>query len=256
MNKIKPLILVFIFIISVFSVCGPKSESVERIFEDGIEVVVNHVEPYRIEGEPSTLHLEEEFTIDTEDEEMLIVGLTDIESFDVDAEGNIYIIQWLSQANHVFKFGLDGRFLKSFVRSGQGPGELSFGGMVLVNPRGEIIVKDPSLTEFLVYDRDGNFLREMPLRNHFTPRPLDNGSYFITWQIGDLTEYYLNYVGICDADFKEKKELDVLQWANPRIARYEVNGNRMIYANTFAKIFIGHSKRGYEIHVYDGTGIC
>lgn len=250
----KKLLLIALAV-SILSVCGPKSESVEKIFEDGIEVVVNHLEPYMIEGEPSTLHLEEEFTIDTEDEEMLGVGLTDIESFDVDAGGHIYIIQWLSQANHVFKFGPDGRFLISFVRSGHGPGELTFGGLVLVNPRGEIMVKDPSLAEFLIYDRDGNFLREKQLGKNFSLRPLNNGSYFITWQIGDRNpEFYLNYVGICDANFEEKKDLDVLQWANPSVARYEVNGNRMIHGNTFDKIYVGHSKRGYELHVYDSGG--
>jgi len=41
--------------------CGSKSDKIERIWEDGVEVIVNHLNPYNIEGEASILHLEQEF---------------------------------------------------------------------------------------------------------------------------------------------------------------------------------------------------
>lgn len=249
----KTICLISILIFSSF--CGPKQDVVEKIIEDGVEIVLNHLEPYKIEGNPSTLHLDYEFTLDTEDEELLDIGLIGIESFDVDSEGNIYLIQWQSQENYVYKFDSFGRFLKSFVRFGQGPGELAWGGMVLVNVQGEIMVKDPTRTEFLVFDRDGNLLREIQLGKTVSPLPLDNGNYLITWQEGDRNpEFYLDYVGLWDSNLEERKELDVLKWANPNVTRYEVNGNKLIHGMTFKEIFVGHSKRGYEIHVYDSSG--
>jgi len=52
----------FTLILFVVTNCGPKQGKVERIMEDGVEVIVHHLEPYQIKGEPSVLHLEEEFT--------------------------------------------------------------------------------------------------------------------------------------------------------------------------------------------------
>ena len=83
-------ILIFLFMIVLIISCGPKQEKIERYVKDGVEVIVNHLEPYRIEGEPNTLHLEEEFTIDTEKDYIAESGLVDIDNFDVDSKGNIY----------------------------------------------------------------------------------------------------------------------------------------------------------------------
>ena len=33
----------------LISNCGPRQQGVDRIIEDGIEVVLNHMEPYEIE---------------------------------------------------------------------------------------------------------------------------------------------------------------------------------------------------------------
>ena len=89
--KITIIILSGIFIFS----CGPKSDKIEQIWEGGIEVIINHPEPYKIEGEPSKLILEEEFTIDTENEEIAKIGLIDIWGFTVDSEENIYLFKHL-----------------------------------------------------------------------------------------------------------------------------------------------------------------
>ena len=82
MKKATCLVLILIF----FAFCGPKRDVVEKIIEDGIEVVINHLEPYKISGEPHSLNLIREFAIDTEDEKLLEIGLIGIESFDVDEE--------------------------------------------------------------------------------------------------------------------------------------------------------------------------
>jgi hypothetical protein len=101
--------------LAFFCYCASKQERVEKTVEDGVEVVLNHLEPYQVKGESGVLRLEREFSIDTENEALFKLGLTGIETFDVDAEGNIYIIQWQSKENYVFKFDSAGNFIKSFM---------------------------------------------------------------------------------------------------------------------------------------------
>ena len=122
--------------------CGPKQEKVERYMEDGVEVIVNHLEPYKVKEEPSNLILEEEFTIDTEKDEIAELGLTDIFGFNVDSEGNIYIVNIQSKENLFFNFDRKGNFTTSFIRKGQGPGEIHFPKYPKINKKDQIEILD------------------------------------------------------------------------------------------------------------------
>lgn len=226
--------------------------------EDGVEVILNHLEPYQIKGGSGILNLEKLFSIDTENEDWVKEGLEDIETFDIDEEENIFIIQWNCQGNYLFKFDRDGNFLKSFLHFGQGPGEIEWGGSVIINPQGEVMAKDPSKRKFLVYDREGNFLRETKLEKHFSLSPLQNGNYFISWQDNtpDL-ENIVNHIGLCNSQFNGVKELDTSQYpnlVNPNTTRVPVNRDKLIFGKTKENIFIGNSQRDYEIREYDLDG--
>jgi len=249
MKKLFYLVL----ILSLFPCCGPQYEKVDKIMEDGVEVVLNHIEPYKIRGESGNLLLEREFSIDTENEDMLKIGLTDIETFDVDQDGNIFVIRWRSTENYLFKFDSKGNFIKSFMRFGQGPGEIEWGGTVLLNPQGEVMAKDPSKRKFLVYDRDGNFLRETHMEKIYSLIPLENGKYFISWQ-DEAPEFLKNHLAICSSEFEDIKELDTLQFPHPVNRRSVVNRDRMIDGISKDRIYIGNPERSYEIRVYDLDG--
>ena len=81
----KKLLIVFSLIVLLcFSFSCQKQEQVERFMEDGEEVVVNHVEPYKIKGEPSSLIFEKEISIDMERDDIANIGLTNIRYFDAD----------------------------------------------------------------------------------------------------------------------------------------------------------------------------
>lgn len=108
--------------------CTSQIQKIEKTTDEGVEVVLNHLEPTRIKDVASRLILERELSIDTESEEVAKTGLTEMETFDVDDEGNIYIIRWQSNEDHVFKFDRAGNSVTSFLRRGQGPGELEWGG--------------------------------------------------------------------------------------------------------------------------------
>ena len=93
----KRIILTLIF--PFFIYCCSEQEKVERYTEDGVEVVVNYLEPYKIKGEPSSLHLEEKFRIDSEKDMIAEIGLTNLEAVDVDSKGNIYILNRKNKAS-------------------------------------------------------------------------------------------------------------------------------------------------------------
>ena len=244
----------FILWLCFFLLSGCQSQSkIDKTREDGVEVVLNHLQPYIIKGESSTPVLEKVFSIDIEREDLLKIGLTDIETFDIDEQGNIFIIQWQSKENFVFKFDPQGHFVKSFLRFGQGPGELEYGGRLLVNAEGELMAKDPSKPKFLVYDRDGHFLREMRLERNFSPTPLTNGSYFIFWG-EDTAEFRKQFVGICTSKFLNVKILDQIQYPNAMNVRCPVNRDLLIYRTGSDKIYIGNTAKGYEIGVYSLEG--
>lgn len=247
----------FVFIIAIillFCFCTSKYDKVKKHKEDGIEVIVNHLEPYRLKGEPSALNLEEEFTIDTEKEEMMKIGLVGIETFDADNDGNIFLIQWDSRENYIFKFDSKGNFKTSFCRRGQGPGEIEWGSLVLINPEGDVMAKDISKQKFLIYDREGNFLREIHMGSSFHMLvPLQNGKYFIFWG-EDTPEFRKQFVGLCNSKFEDVKKLDTFQYPNAMNAKSPVNRDRLEYTVSKDRIYIGNTERGYEIHVYDLEG--
>ena len=113
---------IFALLAAIYLVnCASKPVEVEKRIENGIEVVLNKLKPYTLEGELSKLDLEIEFTIDTENDEIAALGVTDIQGIDVDSEESIYIFKpALSQGDLIYIFSRDGEFTRSFLHKGQG----------------------------------------------------------------------------------------------------------------------------------------
>ena len=137
--------------------CGPGSDEIEIIKEEGVEVVINHLELYHIQGEPSTFALEKEFTLDFERDDLAEVGLGRVRGFDTDSEGHIYLLSELQ----IFKFDNTGAFIKKFGQKGQGPGEYTRPGRGRVLDSGELVLYDGGNDKFLFFNQEGDFLREI-----------------------------------------------------------------------------------------------
>ena len=220
-----------------------------------MEVIVNHLEPYKIEGEPSNLVLEEKFTIDTERDEIVELGLTDIWGFDVDSEANIYLLHLQSKENCIFKFDKEGNFISSFGRKGQGPGEMQYPIFFQVI-NNELAVTNP--TKVVFFSDNGKFLKEISKdANKLSVIFLKNGNYLVRESIRDISDSATQHSGLIlyDSKFNEIKEIDRGTVPNP----FKGDGYRAIlpYIHTCVlgeKIFEGNSERGYEIHVYDFNG--
>src|SRR4030042_2892168 len=136
--------ILFSLILLILADCSSRQQKIEKTMDEGVEVILNHLEPYILKGVPSRLILEKEFSIDTENEDMAKIGLTEMETFDVDSQENIYVIRWQSNENYIFKFDRIGNLITSFLRRGQGTGELTGGGTVMIDHEGNILAKDPS----------------------------------------------------------------------------------------------------------------
>lgn len=210
MKKLIFLLLVFI----IFSFCGPKKEEIERFLEDGVEVVVNHLEPFEIKGMFTDLTLEEIFRIDTEKDEMAEIGLTDIWHFDLDSRGNIYLLGYTIREYSIFKFDKSGNFVTSFGRKGQGPSEVQRPTFITVSSQDEIYILDKGNTKLIIYGKDGELISETPVDPSLVEAtPLDSEKYLIkqrTIPEDEASEFLaLDLLIICGQDFEKESELDI-----------------------------------------------
>ncbi len=255
MKKLIFLLLVFI----IFSFCGPKKEEIERFLEDGVEVVVNHLEPFEIKGMHTDLTLEEIFRIDTEKDEMAGIGLTDIWHFDVDSRGNIYLLGYTIREYSIFKFDKSGNFVTSFGRKGQGPGEVQRPTFITVSSQDEIFVLDKGNTKLIIYGKDGELISETPVDPSLVEAtPLNSEKYLIkqrTIPEDEASEFLaLDLLIICGQDFEKESELDIEKIPSiSRITRFRPMFS-VFYSLSDSQIFVGNSDKGYEIKTYDFHG--
>lgn len=253
MKKLVYLLLAFL----IFTYCASKQEEVEKIVEDGVEVIVNHLEPYQIKGEPSTFTLEEEFVIDTEGEDLAGLGMDYIELFDVDPEGNVYVYS----GEQLLKFDNKGDYVRTFGRKGQGPGEfLSIPTLRII--AGKISVFDEQNAKFIFYNPDGTWNKEIKKTSGiftFDATCLDNGN-FLFRERQNFPEKGIRsfHYSILDKNFNRIKNLNPTFWIeipyfNPRrISFLRYNMSREISDD---KIFVGSNvNEDIEIEVYDFQG--
>jgi len=254
MKKLIYLILV----LTLFLFCGTKQEKVEKIMEDGVEVVLNHLEPYKIKGEPFTLHIEEEFTIDTEKDEIAELGVPDIGRFDIDSEGNIYFLQ--GREKLVFKFNKEGHFVTSFGRRGQGPGEIMSPIYLNITEQDEIPIQDYSKLKLVIFNKDGIIINETTIglqsRGYFIP--LENENYLHYRDYFDpSTQHRSDILELYNSKFEMLKELDRCDYG-PVVAftqQRKIFTPRVFISQVLhGMIYVGHENRGYEILVYDLEG--
>ena len=257
-NRVNITSVYFILIIFVLSYCGPKQEKVERIVKEGVEIIVNHLEPYKIKGERTSLSLEKEFSIDTERDEIAELGLTDISGFDVDSNGNIFLRDIPeSDENHFFKFDNHGKFITSFGRNGQGPGEFGWANLPRINYQDEIMISDIFRRKLIFFDTYGNFTKEIQTDlNIGELKHLENGKLLIARRIRDLSiENDPHPISLFSQNLEEIKELD--RFIFPGFRALKRDGTRMyIFTMSVSDkyIYIGNIERGYEVSVFDLEG--
>ncbi len=262
-----------IIILSLFVYCVPKQDEVERIMEDGVDVVINHLEPYKIIGEPSNLILEEVFTIDTEKADVKKIGLTNIWNFDVDSEENIYMLSYKNyeSKNCIFKFDRNGNFVTSFGQRNQELNETGRLSVQRINNSDEIVVPDIVNFTLVIFSIDGSLLREIAIRLDIDEfkvdtvsdsfamevNQLESGNHLIQWQIDHRNYKYDHQLPLIlySSGFDRIKELGryiILDFTTAE----KLRGIFPVFTWSISdgKIFLGTEENGYEINVYDSEG--
>ena len=231
--------------------CGGKEPQVDRVIEEGVEVVLNHLEPYRIKGQPTTISLKKVLSIDMEREDLAKAGLLSAGEWDADDDGNVFVVGFKNSENFIFRFDHTGHMMGSFGRRGQGPGELLGPSLSGVYGR-EIVLSDSVGMKYVVYDLDGRVILEKRLGHPDRLSPLGNGKFVAFGPQPDLATAKAFYYALtlCDAEFNDLKVLDRYEFPSDDSRLYpffmwRVSGDRIIVAN---------EARGYEFLVYDMDG--
>ena len=252
---ILPLALILCFMVG----CQDKEANVERFMEDGVEVVLNHMEPYKIRGEPSILHLEEAFVIDLERDNLAEIGLTDIRNFDVDSEGSIFILGHQAEGDSIFKFDQKGNFEISFGCIGGGPGEIGEkrGAFYLrVINQNDVVVSD-AMRKLIFFNKDGSYKKYVALNPSITQAlSLENGNYLVKKRgiIDPESNHTERPFFLCNPQFEEIKELDRLRRPTFAAVRLGFPRQSLVHCVSEGKIYVGNTEKGYEIRIYDLEG--
>jgi hypothetical protein len=229
---------------------------IDRIRENGVEVVLNHREPYKKAGRPSTFELKRLYSIDTEDEALAKAGMGSAGEYGVDGSGSVTIVAFKNKRDFIYRFDPQGRLIRSFGRNGQGPGEIEWPFLDRVFDDGRIAITD-RMHKYIVYDRDGKVVREIrPGFSFGYVDPLDDGRLIV------LIPHYGAGAGgslvhpvslsLCRADFEKIKELDRHQYppdgGNEKLMPF------FAWRVSAGHIYVANQERGYEILDYDLAG--
>jgi len=237
--------------------CGPKRDTVERYVEDGVEVIVNHLEPYDIGG-PSRLSLQELFTIDTEDEEIINLGIPDIFGFAVNSLGEIYILRNIQgEGDFVYMFDGSGKFIKSFGPQGQGPGEFQNPHHIAIDHGDNILIYDMGPQILHKYDRDGILIDDYRISGdevRISAGPDGNLLAAAHSQVQDKGRMSnTRTLKLMNPDLEALRVIDEFsfEW---RPERARIIEPLLCWSGSREHIFVANEDRGYEIWVCDSQG--
>jgi len=221
----------FIFMFCLLICCGPKQD----------------------EKEAKQFSLEKVLTIDTENNNIAEMGLTDIRHFDIDSEGNIFIANLKAKENYIFMMDKDGSLISVFGSNGQGPGELQSPLELAISKQDEIYITDRG--KVVLFSNSGQFIKDFRIDNEYQKIiPLNKDRYLaIAVKLNeDLSQNF--QVILCTSGLEELLILDsskiesfkkaVKVSIRPTLVHWEKSNNYIYTGNTDE----------YEIRVFDFDG--
>lgn len=249
-------IVLFISIFIIFVSCVPKQEKVDRIIEDGVEAIINHLEPYQI-GDISSFSLEEIFKIDTEEDKIANLGIADIRGFEVDSVGEIFILRNISgERDFIFKFDRNREFVKSFGSQGQGPGEIQIPYHITLDSEDNILITDSGRRILVKYDKDGVFINEYKMiRGERTVTSGPRANLLVPGGSFDPENgKQIFSLKLVNPELEVLQPIDNYSYEWPPREKFRATEPLFCWSVSRDNIFVAKEDRRYEIWVYDFNG--
>jgi len=245
--------------IGFLGACSGGQPRVDKVIENGVEVVLNHVKPYRIPGETSALVLEKEFVIDAESPDLFKAGLTDIYRFGVSADGSVYIAQRpRKDVPVVFKFDKKGRLQSYFGRRGQGPGEIERCAYFGVIGRDDIYILDGQGKRIITFASSGELKKETRIPASLLGAiPLENGNFLAPRSKVSPNEGQEEIAfDLLDRQFVLLKVVHSFKFPIERMGAVKIDAYLTNPTGSFDsdKVYVGLPGRDYEVLVFDLEG--
>jgi hypothetical protein len=264
----------FIHVITLFSVlilsnaCSQQTSEwrapIEKV--DGVTIVKNPIEQLNPE---LRITFKEDLTIGAEvGDENYMFGSQIL--MNTDDEGNFYVTDRDRKA--VRKYDPDGKFLHSFGRPGQGPGEFQDISEVRFDVEGNVYLNDVGNQRISFLRKDGNYIKGIKTPTIFERVIMNSRGFYIAMSADNVelgkSKKWDYFYGLFDDNFKLIAEfLRLPQEAN---AQYKNPGSlAQVMADSLSKqafapyvsyvlgkndsIYFGYPKN-YEIKVYSPEG--
>jgi hypothetical protein len=244
-----------VFCLLLTAYCSPKQDKVEKKTENGVDVIINHLEPYHVGGAVN-LALEELFRIDTENDEIGKLGLIDIRGFDVNSGGEIFVLKTeKGKGDFVYKFDRNGRFVNSFLPKGQGPGELELPNHIALDTEDHVLIYDGGRRMVVKYDQNGDFIKSYPLtREEFiiTSGPREK-LIVLENSFDGVNSKQLFFLKVANLDLEGRKFIDQY---SIEMRRDKIRATEPLFCWSASRnnIYVANEDKGNEIWVYDFEG--
>jgi hypothetical protein len=175
---------------------------------------------------------------------------------DVDSKGNIFILDRPTAS--IKKFDSRGRFIKSFGKKGDGPGEMQSPYMVLILD--DILhVGDPRVRRIVKFDTDGNFITNVSVNNALPVQVQAISKdrfigFLMSFRQEDNVPYRRYDLCLVDAQFNKLAVLSEYE------GKFDPNRNDVLdrtgsYAVGKDKIYVPElTREHYKINIFDLDG--
>jgi hypothetical protein len=237
---------------AVFAVSGFGQMTSKTV--DGVLVVKNGKNPVPPSGAAAKLVLEPIYTIGggatPEQDFSSITGIT------VQNDGSVFVLD--TKECLIRAFDAKGRFLFSFGKKGQGPGELNTPIGVMITPSKEILVEDALNRRLSFFSLDGKFLRHQSAAQGMgiTGILMDDRGRIVARAMSFTDGKIAFEIKTYDKDLNALKSLARVDLAN--LGQLKVDPLSSAPGLVFApdgrgNLFLG-SPKGYLIRVFDFDG--
>ena len=98
--------------------------------------------------------------------------------FNTDDEGNFYVMDYDSK--RILKYDSEGKYLLSFGREGQGPGEFQSLSVPRFDKDNNLYISDTSGRRISFFDRDGNYLRQITFKERYVDLFINSKDFIVT----------------------------------------------------------------------------